>query len=216
METFRGYSYYCSLTVSTRGGDLMKILRNKIPLGILSLCVTAGLPSVALTEEMPARGPIPFKYFDRDNNGFVSEEEFNLTRGERMAQRSAEGRRMRNAGNAPAFSSFDSDNDGKLTPEELMAGHSLRWQQRQSQGMGKQIGMRRSEKVLTFSDVDQDGNGRISTAEFREARSRMMNERVQQGLALENAGYAATFTDIDVNENGVIDPGEFRAHQLQH
>ena len=101
----------------------MVTLKKLISAGVLYLLITGCLS--AQTGGLPAHGPIPFEYFDRDNNGFITEEEFNRARGERMAQRAASGRLMRNAANAPTFSYFDSDANGKLSPEELNTGHQI-------------------------------------------------------------------------------------------
>jgi len=191
----------------------MITLKKLISAGVLYLLITGCLS--AQTGGLPAQGPIPFEYFDRDNNGFVTEEEFNRARGERMAQRSASGRLMRNAANAPTFAHFDSDANGKLSPEELNTGHKMRMRQHQ-QRMGRWSEESRHMRMLDFSEVDLDGSGTISNPEFIQARSRVMNEALHQAPSLKNAAKAPDFVDIDVNKNGVIDPGEFRSHQLQH
>ncbi|HKK17010.1 MAG TPA: EF-hand domain-containing protein, partial [Gammaproteobacteria bacterium] len=68
----------------------------------LGLFIVGGFSVIhAQPEEIPERGPIPFSAYDRDGNGYISEQEFNSTRSERMQQRAAEGRPMRGAAGAP-------------------------------------------------------------------------------------------------------------------
>lgn len=94
-----------------------------------------GAPMPSWSAETPAWGPIPFAAFDRDNNGLISESEFNQTRGERMATKAAEGRPMWGAASAPAFKDIDTNGDGSLTPDELTAGQQSHMRQRG--GMGR-------------------------------------------------------------------------------
>ena len=184
----------------------MIALKNFIIAGSLCLAITG--VTIVHAGGPPAVGPIPFEYFDRDNSGFVTEEEFYLTRGERLAQRSASGRLMRHAGDAPAFEYFDKDNDGKMTHKEFMRGHLMRMQ--------RQFGMSSYTNELAFYDIDLDGSGTISNSEFAQARSRVMSNPQHRAPYQGNMAKLPDFIDIDVNENGVIDPGEFRSHQLQH
>ena len=88
---------------------------------IVSLGVQAG--------EVSSSGPPPFSAFDTNGSGFVSEEEFNTTRGQRMAAKAAEGKQMRGAASAPAFADIDTDGDGLLSPEELTAAHKAHMKQ---------------------------------------------------------------------------------------
>lgn len=81
---------------------------------------------------VPPRGPVPFAVFDSNGDGYIDEQEFNRVHGERMQQRAAEGRQLRNAGNAPAFADIDSNGDGQLSPDE----HQAHQQQRRQTGYG--------------------------------------------------------------------------------
>jgi hypothetical protein len=139
----------------------MRHFTSKIATCVVALGLFAA-PSIA-GEALPLRGPIPFSTYDQDGNGLVSEVEFNAVRAERMAQRAADGRPMRNAANAPAFADFDADGDGNLTAEELTAGQQQRMGQR-SKGQGPGSGNCRN--MPSFADVDTDGDGAISPAEF--------------------------------------------------
>ncbi len=165
-------------------------------------------------EELPSRGPIPFAVYDKDDNGTISETEFNSVRGERMSQRAAEGRPMRNAGKGPAFSDFDSNGDGQLSQEELTAGQQKQMGARG--GMRPSGGMGQGRNMPAFSDYDLDGNGVIAEQEFYEARSKRISERAQQGFPMRNIGNAPAFGDIDSNKDGYINGEEFSAHQQQH
>ena len=190
----------------------MNIITAKFLLLMTPGLAATALPAAIVAETLPGRGPIPFSVFDRDADGFVSEQEFNLTRGERMAQRSAAGRRLRNAANAPSFQSFDRDGDGRLTLQELNAGHRIRMQHRHgtAQDMSYPVS-RRNPVAPEFTEVDTNGNGNIEFAEFLAVR-----ERITHRDAVADNDRLAEFTAIDANRNDVIDPGEFRSHRLQH
>lgn len=179
-------------------------------LGLLALLFSAALQS----EELSARGPIPFNVYDKDGNGLISEAEFNGVRAERMSQRAADGMPMRNAGNAPMFSAFDSNGDGQLTQEELQAGQQTQMGQRGVKGPGG--GMGPGMNMPSYSEYDLDGNGAISKQEFYEARSKRISERAQQGYPMRNIGNAPSFADVDSNRDGSISEEEFAAHQRQH
>lgn len=66
------------------------------------------------------------EYADIDANadGAVTSEEFYGFRAKRMAARAAEGRKMKNAKNAPTFESLDLDGDGTMSAEEFAEHHA--------------------------------------------------------------------------------------------
>ncbi len=103
---------------------------------LLSVFLLCNLPVSAQAQESKGKGhgPVPFSVFDMDENGYVSEEEFYSVRQQRMAARAAEGKKMRCAASAPAFSDLDSDGDGQLNPEELTAGQKAHRAKCQGQG----------------------------------------------------------------------------------
>lgn len=65
-------------------------------------------------------------YADIDANAdnAVSSEEFYQFRAQRMAARAEEGRKMKNAKNAPTFEDLDLDGDGNLSADEFAEHHS--------------------------------------------------------------------------------------------
>lgn len=90
----------------------------------------AGMATAALAAAQPAfapRGPVPFDVIDGNGDGAISAQEFEQHRDQRMAARRAQGRLLRNAGNAPSFSAWDSDGNGQLSPAELYAGQQARY-----------------------------------------------------------------------------------------
>jgi hypothetical protein len=62
-----------------------------------------------------------FASFDTDADGKLSSAEYYAGRGQRMADRAAEGGKMKNAENMPTFEDIDTDGDGVLSPEEFDA-----------------------------------------------------------------------------------------------
>ena len=137
---------------------------------ITVLIAIAVLPFVARADSH-RQGPPTFEQFDADGDGFVSEEEFNTLRSERMAARAAEGRQMRGMQNAPAFSDIDSSGDGRLDADEFNAGREAHMQAMREQhggghGSGKGMHHGKGMKMPTFQDLDLDGNGCIDADEF--------------------------------------------------
>lgn len=95
------------------------------------ICCVSLLALVLNAIDMPARGPVGFKVYDTNKDGFISEDEFNAVKAARMSANAESGMPMRNAGNSPDFASIDTNKDGKITPEELEKG-----QRQQLQGRG--------------------------------------------------------------------------------
>ncbi len=115
----------------------MNIIKNScIPGLTVAIAFTCGSISSVQAEDLPARGPIPFTFYDKDHDNLISEQEFNSIRAERMSARAAEGRPMQGAAHAPSFSSFDSNQDGNLTVDELTAGQKVHMKKHMNMRMG--------------------------------------------------------------------------------
>lgn len=208
--------------------------------------VTSGFVSLgAQAGESASHGPAHFSEFDTDGSGFVSEEEFNTTRGQRMAAKAAEGKQMRGAASAPAFSDIDTDGDGLLSPEELAIAQKAHMKQmgkgehkgkgkgeRKCQGKGehkcqgkcepvskaghKGQGKGMKGKMPGFADFDLDGDGKIIESEFNEAHAKKMSEMAAAGHKMKHVGDAPGFSGIDTNSDGEISEQEFATHQAEH
>jgi len=94
------------------------------------VCCVSFLALVSHAADMPARGPVGFKVYDTNKDGFISEDEFNAVKAVRMSANADAGMPMRNAGNSPDFSFFDTNKDGKISPDELEKGRKQQLQGR--------------------------------------------------------------------------------------
>jgi Ca2+-binding EF-hand superfamily protein len=197
----------------------------------LSKCIATGLLTIlagsvvsisAQAEGKPGHGPAPFSVFDMDENGFVSEAEFNSVREQRMAARVSEGKKMRCAASAPAFADLDTDGDGQLSPEELTAGQNAHMSKCRAMGQGTGHGKGEGHgngmkgKMPAFSDFDLDGDGVIIETEFNEGHAKRMSEMAAEGRQMKHVGDAPGFSGIDINGDGGISEQEFSDHQAEH
>jgi Ca2+-binding EF-hand superfamily protein len=135
---------------------------------ILIVCVIgalAVLPVVAGAEcQQQGHGPPPFSKFDQDDDGLVSEEEFNSARAAHIAERAAAGGKMKGLATAPAFTDLDTDGDGMLNETELTAGQKAHMKAMHEQRRGH--GMHGSKRMPTFGDLDLNDDGCIDPEEF--------------------------------------------------
>ena len=189
----------------------------------LSRCAALGLLIViagnvfsvnAQADGEPGHGPPPFSVFDMDENGFVSESEFESVRAQRMAARASEGKKMHCATTAPAFADLDTDGDGQLNQDELTAGQKAH--RAECRAMGQGAGKGGKGHLPVFSEFDLNGDGLINEAEFNEGHDKRMSERVAQGRQLKNAGDTPGFSGIDSNGDGGISEQEFADHLATH
>lgn len=132
-------------------------------------------------------GPPAFEEFDTDGDGFVSEDEFNTLRSERIAARTAEGRQMKGLASAPAFSSIDSNGDGKLDQAEFTAGRDAHMKAMREKHGGKGHekgkggkGHGAGHKMPSFEDLDLDGDGCINAEEFAKHQAAHHGKRQEQ------------------------------------
>jgi Ca2+-binding EF-hand superfamily protein len=194
---------------------------NHLSKAIMIALSASMVPITAPSEEMPARGPIPFAVYDKDGNDLISEEEFYTVRGERMAKHAAEGRPMRGAADAPAFFQFDTNSDGQLTEDELVAGQQAQMQKRRGMGMGRGMGPvpvtvqepNQPRGPIPFTVYDKDGNGLISEEEFDTVRGERMAKRAAEGRPMRGAANAPTFSQFDTNSDGQLTEDELVAGQ---
>ena len=189
----------------------------------LSRCFAMGLFIVIAVNVMsvnaqadgdPGHGPPPFSVFDMDENGFVSESEFESVHAQRMAARASQGRKMHCAATAPSFADLDTDGDGQLSEAELITGQKAH--RAECRAMGHGAGKAGKGSLPTFAEFDLDGDGVIKEAEFDEAHASRMSERLAQGRQLKNAGDTPGFSGIDSNGDGVISEEEFSDHLATH
>jgi len=123
----------------------MHSFRNCIGISILALVAGSVTCPAAQAGQSSSHGPAPFSEFDQDGSGYVNEQEFNTTRGQRMAARAAEGKQMRGAASAPAFADIDTDGDGLLSPDELSAAQKAHMEQmRKGRHKGEHKGKNKS------------------------------------------------------------------------
>lgn len=209
--------------------------------GSLLLVLTTALISInAQAEDLTPHGPAPFSEFDKDASGFISEEEFNTTRSQRMAAMAAEGKQMRGAASAPTFAEVDSDGDGQLSPDELTAAQNAHMEKVHSMGKGhgakhctghgeagcggkgdckgncKGHGEEMGGHMPAFADFDLDGDGKIIEQEFNQGHAKRMSEMAAKGHEMKYAGDSLGFSGIDANADGEISEKEFSTHQAEH
>jgi len=189
---------------------------------LMLLIISAGLASTALAQGGGA-GPMGFTQFDRNNDGVVTEEEFNQARSERRATRSDTGAPMRGMPHAPAFSDIDQNGDGQITGQEFADVRAQRMGNRGGMGPGMGMGPgagpgmgRMGGQMPAFSSFDADGDGLLSEDEFAQGRAQRIKERSQQGYPMRNLANAPAFDAIDQNGDGQIDQQEFQSAQMQH
>lgn len=83
-------------------------------LTIASLFVGSVLLAAGMGYNMPS-----FSHFDANNNGKITQTEFEQGQQQRMQKQAEAGKMMRNAGNAPMFDEIDSDGNGYIDKTEF-------------------------------------------------------------------------------------------------
>lgn len=132
------------------------------------------LPLAARADGQNMHQPPSFSEFDADHNGFISEEEFNAFRAQRMAAMAEAGKPMKGAKTMPDFKDIDTNGDGKLTEAELTAAQQAHRAQMKAahsahgmgHGMGHGMNHEMGMKMPSFSDIDTNGDGCIDADEF--------------------------------------------------
>ena len=101
------------VVVRRRGSSVMPTLIHAAALVIILVAT----PSLA--RNGPGGGPPTFEAFDLDGDGQLGEAEFYEARGQRIAERAAEGRQMKHLSEAPSFAEIDADGNGSIDPAEF-------------------------------------------------------------------------------------------------
>jgi len=165
----------------------MKKLFKVMPLILVPFLSVISLSS--LSSNLPVHGPITFATYDSNGDGFISEQEFNQVRSDRMAAKKAgkgqgyrmePGRRkaegMSKGRNMASFTKFDLNGDGVILKQEFSDARVARTKAGVKQGYP----MRNLANAPSFEDIDSDGNGKILSEEFAQyhvnQRQKMMKK----------------------------------------
>jgi Ca2+-binding EF-hand superfamily protein len=109
-------------------------------------------------------------------------------RAKRMSRKSQEGKMLRNAGNAPAFTDMDKNNDGSLNQEEFRLHQTEQMKKGNKgncvtgncpgKGMGQGKGMMKNAgNAPAFTDIDTNKDGVISQEEFKVHQTQRMQNK---------------------------------------
>jgi len=145
------------------------------------------LPLAVRAECQKMHQPPSFSDFDTDQNGFVTEEELNTFRAQRMAAMAEAGKPMKGAKSMPDFNDIDTDGDGMLTAVELTAAQQAH-----------------RAKMKAAHEAHGVGHGK--------GHGYGQGYGQHHGVGMKMPG----FDDIDTNGDGCIDAEEFAAHQAAH
>ena len=96
-------------------------------------CAFAPLSLAAKHGQGPHHQRPEFSDIDLNGDGTVDEAEFYEARGRRIAERSAEGRALKNLEQAPGFGEIDTDGSGTVSEAEFAHHQAQRQQQQQQQ-----------------------------------------------------------------------------------
>jgi Ca2+-binding EF-hand superfamily protein len=169
------------------------------------LVVTLAVSSFALQA-----GGMSFVEFDADNNGMVSEQEFNTAKNQRIASKAKEGRKMKGLANAPMFASIDVNRDGQLSAEEMQVmqkGHDKK----------SSTGTKRGKPPEpVFTDFDANGDNSLTEKEYNDARNKRIGDRAKEGRKMKGLANLASFANIDGNGDGKVYQDEFATFLAEH
>jgi Ca2+-binding EF-hand superfamily protein len=163
----------------------MKKLFKVMPLILVPFLSVISLSS--LSAELPVRGPITFATYDSNGDGFISEQEFDQVRSDRMATKKAgkghsmePGRRkadgMSKGRNMASFTKFDLNGDGVILKQEFYDARAARTKAGVKQGYP----MRNLANAPSFEDIDSDGNGEILSEEFAQYHVNRQQKMMQK------------------------------------
>ena len=198
-----------------------------------------GAAAVLACMSVPAMAQVRgnFNAYDRDNNGAITQQEFEQMR----SQRPGAGR------NALSFEQMDSDHNGTINRSEFNNAHENRLRpgerrgatlgQGQDQGRGRGAaadaprpqpgvgqgrrmgpgmagGQGRGSQRPGFADMDKNRDGSISPTEMNQFHQERRKQRAAEGRRLRNDD-RRVFDSMDTNRDGKVDQDEFSGHQNQ-
>ncbi|MDN3683122.1 EF-hand domain-containing protein [Vibrio tapetis subsp. quintayensis] len=152
-----------------------------------------------------------FVQLDLNQDGQVTEDEFNQAKAERIEKRTEEGRTLRNISASKTFEAVDTNGDGVLTKDEFLA--------QRKDGMNANRGGKQSKSMKSnmqrpdFATFDIDGDKSITQKEFDTYRAAKQQKVTNDGRALNGKRQADVFTAFDTNGDGVISEEEFAERQ---
>jgi hypothetical protein len=77
--------------------------------------------------------PPTFATIDKDGDGKITQTELDTARADRMAQQSADGKALKNVGNAPTLASIDTNGDGTIDATEFASHQTAQMASRTAQ-----------------------------------------------------------------------------------
>ena len=102
----------------------------------VSLIVVVG-SALAMGDGKGMKGNMPtFGDVDDNDDGKITQQEFDLFHAERMKKMAAEGRQMKHAGSMPTFADLDTNSDGGIDEKEFathQAEHRAEMQKKKAQ-----------------------------------------------------------------------------------
>ena len=103
-------------------------------IAVFSVLAAGLVTAVAVAQNAPRPGPMPFSALDINKDGVVSKAEFEKARAKRRAAMKAAGRLGRNQAFAPSFEKIDANGDGVISKEEFV---KFRAENMGRRGMGR-------------------------------------------------------------------------------